>query len=75
MNMPLAKRPPCVSHKDDRATWGRGSRVRAFQLHEELDIHAPFQRKEVYGVLAMGLTGSLAAPGSTLDCMARTSGA
>lgn len=40
MDMPLAKRPPYVSHKDDRATRGRGSRVRSFQLHEELDFHA-----------------------------------
>lgn len=50
-------------------------RVRSFQLHEVLDFHVPFQFKKVYGMLEMGLTGSLAAPGSTLDCTARTSGA
>lgn len=75
MDMPLAKRPPYLPHKDDRETGGGGPRVRSFQLHEELDFHAPFQFKKLYGMLEMGLTGSLAAPGSTLDCMARTSGA
>lgn len=56
------KKPPYLSHKDkdDRATRGRGLRVRTFQLLEELDSHALSQCMAVYGVLEMKLIGPLA---------------